>query len=127
LKPLWEINKNFIFVSLQKESKTTDFSYDQPLINLGDQIKDFSDTAAIISQLDLVICVDTAVAHLAGSLGKRCWVLLPKHDTDWRWLLNRNDSPWYPKVMRLFRQTTYNNWDEVVVKIVKSLQKYIIS
>ena len=70
--------------------------------NLGGQIEDFADTAAVIANLDLVISIDTSVAHLAGAMGKAVWVLL-KTDADWRWLLDRSDSPWYP-TMRLFRQ-----------------------
>ncbi len=84
------------------------------LTDLSSGIGDFADTAAIIANLDLVISVDTAVAHLAGALGKRCWVLLPHYKTDWRWLTDRDDSPWYPDVMRLFRQPRPGAWDEVI-------------
>ena len=73
---------------------------------------DFADTAGLISQLDLVITVDTAVAHLAGAMGKKVWVLLP-FVPDWRWLLDREDSPWYP-TMRLFRQKVKGDWAEVM-------------
>jgi len=75
-----------------------------PLTHLGSQIQDFADSAAIVSQLDLVICVDTGLAHLAGALGIACWVLLPHASTDWRWLQARDDSPWYPGALQLFRQ-----------------------
>ncbi len=94
-----------------------------PLVNLGPQISDFSDTAAIIEHLDLVICVDTAVAHLAGALGKACWVLLPDYKTDWRWLTERSDSPWYPDVMRLFRQPRTGGWTTVVAEVHSALQQ----
>jgi hypothetical protein len=70
---------------------------------------DFADTAALVAQLDLVISVDTAVAHLAGALGKPCWLLLPARGLDWRWMRERRDSPWYP-TMRLYRQTTPGDW-----------------
>ena len=76
---------------------------------LGDSLRDFADTAAVVTRLDLVISVDTAVAHLAGALGKPCWVLLPDYMTDWRWLTGRSDSPWYPG-MRLFRQPPGGTW-----------------
>ena len=73
---------------------------------------DFSDTAAFVANLDLVISVDTAVAHLAGALGKPVW-LLNRHDTCWRWLLNRSDSPWYLS-LRQFRQPALGEWDPVI-------------
>jgi len=77
------------------------------------------DTAAVIMNLDLVISSDTAVAHLAGALGVPVWVALPTIP-DWRWLLDREDCPWYP-TMRLFRQNSIGKWDEVIQAIVKEL------
>ncbi|RDK01751.1 tetratricopeptide repeat protein [Paraburkholderia lacunae] len=82
-------------------------------------LNSFDDTAALIMNLDLVIAVDTSVAHLAGALGKPVWVLLPAN-SDWRWLENRSDSPWYP-TMKLFRQTELGNWAPVVEEVAKSL------
>jgi len=79
------------------------------------QINDFSDTAALISQLDLVITVDTAVAHLAGALGKPTWLLLPQAP-DWRWMLNREDSPWYPTI-RILRQKSQKGWEETIQRV----------
>jgi len=79
----------------------------------------FMDTAAVIQHLDLVITIDTSVAHLAGALGKQVWVLLP-HTADWRWLQNRNDSPWYP-TMKLFRQPKPKDWKSVVDEIKEKL------
>jgi hypothetical protein len=76
------------------------------------ELHDFADTAALIEALDLVISVDTAPAHLAGALGKPVW-LLNRFDTCWRWMLRRDDSPWYP-TMRLFRQQRPGDWDGVM-------------
>ncbi len=84
------------------------------------QINDFADTASIVTQLDLVISVDTSVAHLAGAMGKPVWTLLP-FAPDWRWLLHRRDSPWYP-TMRLFRQPKIGAWDEVIAAARAELQ-----
>ena len=90
------------------------------VINLSPQIQDFIDTAALIEQMDLVICVDTSVAHLAGAMGKPVWVLL-YYTPDWRWLLGRKDTPWYP-TMRLFRQSLPQDWESVFVEVVKLLR-----
>ncbi|MEW6188006.1 MAG: tetratricopeptide repeat protein [Thermodesulfobacteriota bacterium] len=89
------------------------------LIDLTDGIRDFSDTAALIENLDLVISVDTAVAHLAGALGKKVWTILP-YSPDWRWLLDREDSPWYP-TMRLYRQPKPGDWEAVSRAIQRDL------
>lgn len=86
---------------------------------LGEQIGDFADAAAIVAQLDLVIAVDTPVAHLAGALGKPVWTLLP-FTPDWRWLLERGDSPWYPS-MRLFRQPAAGDWLSVFAEVAREL------
>lgn len=93
------------------------------LQQLPRRIESFADTAAIVTSLDLVISVDTAVAHLAGALGKSCWVLLPYHMTDWRWLDGRIDSPWYPVVMRLFRQPRRGDWHSVVQQVRFALEE----
>jgi hypothetical protein len=81
----------------------------------------FMDTAAVMMNLDLVLCVDTAPAHLAGALGRPVWVLLPAAP-DWRWLLGRDDSPWYP-TMRLFRQSQLGDWDEVLQRVAQALHQ----
>jgi tetratricopeptide (TPR) repeat protein len=83
-------------------------------------LRDFGDTAALIEAMDLVISIDTAVAHLAGALAKPVWIMLP-FNPDWRWLLHRDDSPWYPTA-RLFRQPAPGDWDSVVRSVVASLQ-----
>ena len=124
LVPLGKIG-HLRFISLQKgageEEAASDLSGDMRISTLGPQLRDFADTAAVISQLNLVISVDTAVAHLAAALGVPCWILLPAHLTDWRWLKDRSDSPWYPGVVRLFRQKTEGNWDSVVNDLHASL------
>jgi ADP-heptose:LPS heptosyltransferase len=83
-------------------------------------LKDFADTAALIAELDLVVSVDTAVVHLAGALGKPVWVLIP-FCPDWRWMLERADSPWYP-TMRLFRQSAPNDWAPAFAAIEAALR-----
>ena len=85
-------------------------------------VYDFQDTAQLVASLDLVISVDTAVAHLAGALGKPTWLLLPAHGTDWRWLRGRADSPWYPSA-RLFRQTRGEPWSAVVTRVLEALAR----
>ncbi len=123
LAPLWTV-PGITFYSLQKgqgEDEAKNPPAGQPLIHLGSDIEDFADTAAIVAQLDLVICVDTAIAHLAGALGKPCWVLLPAIKFDWRWLRDREDSPWYPS-LRLFRQKEIGKWDAVVQHLCCSLE-----
>jgi Flp pilus assembly protein TadD len=90
------------------------------VVDLGSRVGDMMDTAAAIQSLDLVICVDSAVAHLAGALGVPAWVALP-YSADWRWLTDRDDNPWYP-TMRLFRQKTWGDWDEVFERIAGQLE-----
>jgi tetratricopeptide (TPR) repeat protein len=122
LAPLFD-TPDIAFVSLQKELRDSDaatLAADPRLTDLGSQFEDFSDTAAVIAQLDLVIAVDTAVAHLAGALGKPVWILLP-FCPDWRWLLDRSDSPWYPTA-RLFRQPRVNDWDSVIAQVSQELR-----
>ena len=86
------------------------------------ELSDFADTAALVGALDLVISVDTAVAHLAGALGRPVW-LLNRRDTDWRWLLERDDSPWYP-TLRQFRQTQDGDWAPVVARVRDALRTW---
>ena len=90
--------------------------------DLGGMLNDFSDTAAAIARLDLVITVDTSVAHLAGALGKPAWVLLPSVP-DWRWMLTREDTPWYPN-MRLFRQHQAGDWPTVFERVAAALENH---
>ena len=93
------------------------------LIDLQDGQKDFADTAAIVANLNLVISIDTSVAHLAGAMGKPVWILLYK-SADWRWFLDREDSPWYPTA-RLFRQATLGDWQEVVTRVERELRALV--
>lgn len=126
LLPLWSV-PGVSFVSLQKgpgEDEAQHTSADFPLLALGHALDDFADTAAVISGLDLVISVDTAVAHLTGALGKPCWVLLPDYRTDWRWLSGRSDSPWYPQGMRLFRQLSGGDWAPVIATVLEVLKNW---
>lgn len=127
LRPLAQV-PGVRWVSLQKgagEDQALSPPEGLSLLHLGSQIEDFSDTAAIVAGLDLVICVDTAVAHLAGALGKPCWVLLPAYKTDWRWLEDRTDSPWYPSVLRLFRQSVQGRWTDVVDEVAVALEAFV--
>lgn len=111
-----------VWVSLQKEVRAADQKalHASGLCDLTAELADFADTAALIAGLDLVITVDTSVAHLAAALGKPVWLMLP-FAPDFRWLLDREDSPWYPN-MRLFRQERPGDWDGVVRRIGAALQ-----
>ncbi|MBK3665451.1 hypothetical protein JJE66_30010 [Bradyrhizobium diazoefficiens] len=90
------------------------------IVDLTERLTDFSDTAALVCRLDLVISVDTSVVHLAGALGAPVWTMLP-FSPDWRWLLNRDDSPWYSS-MRLFRQPKRGDWASVVDRVRRELE-----
>lgn len=119
-------NDNCIFYSLQKGLPAQEASclpQGAGFIDYMDEIHDFSDTAALIENLDLIISVDTAIVHLAGAIGKPVWTLLP-FVPDWRWMLSRDDSPWYP-AMRLFRQTSPGVWESVIEQIVKELAQIV--
>ena len=105
------------FVSLQVDQEPP-----SGVMELGRELKDFADTAAALLSMDLLITVDTAVAHLAGALGVPTWVLLPA-TPDWRWLLEREDSPWY-ETARLFRQKVRGDWGEVIGRVTAELERY---
>lgn len=115
---------NASFTGLQKEMRSEELPELSPcptFHNWASGINDFSDTAGLIQHMDLVISVDTSVAHLAGAMGKPTWVLLP-FSPDWRWLLNTDRSPWYPTV-RLFRQPKTGDWETVLAQVATSLAK----
>ena len=110
------------FVSLQKDVRAADADAlwrSGNIVDLRADLRDFADTAAVVAQLDLVITVDTAVAHLAGAMGKPVWVLLPRVP-DFRWLLDRATSPWYPSA-RLFRKGQVDTWDAVIAGVATEL------
>jgi ADP-heptose:LPS heptosyltransferase len=114
------------FVSLQKDPRPQDKAVLLELadiIDLTAGLTDFAETAALLRCLDLVITVDTSVAHLAGALGCPTWILLP-YTPDWRWLLGRDDSPWYPTV-RLFRQPQPRDYDSVIDRVRDELTAMI--
>jgi hypothetical protein len=116
------------WISLQKtgdRAKRADAATKTRLIDWMDDVTDFADTAALIENLDLVISVDTSVAHLAAAMGKPVW-LLNRFSGCWRWLRGRDDSPWYPTV-RLFTQSRRGNWDEVLARVAVALQQRFLA
>jgi tetratricopeptide (TPR) repeat protein len=122
LAPLWSV-PGVTFFSLQKgQDEAFMPPAAQPITALGNEIFDFTDTAAIVALLDLVICVDTSIAHIAGAMGRPCWVLLPAFGIDWRWLKAREDSPWYAS-LRLFRQSVPDDWAPTVERIRDALTR----
>lgn len=118
-QPVIDAHPEIQFYSLQVGPRAWEFERLKNVIDLAPTISDFTDTAQAILQLDLVISVDTAVGHLAGALDKPCWLLLP-HSPDWRWMLEREDSPWYPR-HRLFRQQGDLDWEPVLQRINEEL------
>ena len=119
--PLSRIDGVRLF-SLQKGPGSEELEHaDFPVTDLGCRVESFADSAAILKNLDLLITVDTAIAHCAGGLGMPVWVALP-FAPDWRWVFDRDDSPWYPS-MRLFRQKRWGDWDEVIEQIVQQLKR----
>jgi len=121
---LASLPKGFEYICLQKEVRQSDHTAleNSPIRFLGESLHDFSDTAAVCSLMDLVVSVDTSVAHLAAALGKKTVVLLP-FAPDWRWLLERNDSPWYPTI-QLLRQETMDDWERVLQKLSQILLNF---
>src|SRR5260370_5659767 len=117
LEPLFGLDQ-VSFVSLQRELAAADAATLAGMARItaiGEELHDFDDTAAVLALADLVISVDTSVAHLAGAMGRPAWILLP-FAPDWRWMLRREDSPWYPTA-RLFRQDALGDWDSVIARV----------
>ena len=114
------------FYSLQKGPAAEQAKNPPPGLQLHDlapELNDFADTAAVMSLMDLIITTDTSVPHLAGALARPVWVMLQRNP-DWRWLREREDSPWYP-TMRLFHQSTRGDWDSVIAKVVDALSHWV--
>jgi Flp pilus assembly protein TadD len=117
-----------VFVSLQKPipaGDQTGLSLFPGMTDIADELTDFGETAAVMENLDLIITVDTAMGHLAGALARPVWILIPKA-ADWRWLLGRTDSPWYPTA-RLFRQDKPGAWDEAILRLRAALAEDLAS
>lgn len=117
-----ESNPNYDWINLQCDASE---QQNQVLSDIGVRcfpgaIGNFADTAALLMHMDVVVTVDTAVAHLSGALGRPTWLMLQKYSTDWRWLLDRDSSPWY-STARLFRQSDYDNWSSVIDKVTQFL------
>jgi Flp pilus assembly protein TadD len=117
---------NVQLYSLQRGDREQDLiRHDHlPIIDLAPNLHSLADTAAAVDQLDLVISVDTAVLHLAGAMGKPAWALIP-FAPDWRWMLDRQDSPWYP-TLRLFRQSRPGQWDDVIERVMEHLDRTLL-
>jgi hypothetical protein len=114
------------FVSLHRDVRPADvvvLAERGDILHFGEELKDYADTAALMSNLDLIVSVDTSVVHLAGALAKPVWILLP-FMPDWRWLLDREDTPWYPTA-RLFRQDATRAWDGVIARLRAALHDFV--
>jgi hypothetical protein len=125
LAPLFEV-PGVAFLSVQKGPATAQMAACKgraPLLNLDAQIQDFEDTIAILDAADLLISVDTSVVHFAGALGKPAWAMIP-FAPDWRWLTQREDTPWYPSV-RLFRHPAPKRWDLVLPRVAEELSRFV--
>jgi tetratricopeptide (TPR) repeat protein len=125
VRPLLALDADFICLHTElSDSERKQFSSLPNAVSLKEGLEDFADTAGLVENIDLVITVDTAIAHLAGALGKPVWVM-NRYATCWRWLLNRSDSPWYP-TLRLFRQPTLGDWNGVVREVMPAAAAFIL-
>jgi len=125
LAPLWSAGDPS-FISVQRDGREADagvLARAPRLLHLGDELSDFADTAAVLALADLVISVDSAVAHLAGAMGRPVWILLP-FSPDWRWMLEREESPWYPTA-KLLRQPAIGDWDSVIERLRRELTRAV--
>ena len=119
------LSPKFSYICLQNEIRDSDrhvLNENDSILDVSIELNDFEDTAALIESLDLVISVDTSVAHLSGALQKSTWLLL-SHVPDWRWMLNRKDSPWYSS-LRLFRQSALGDWSGVLKEMKFELERF---
>ena len=119
----WLDLPNVTYYSLQKGDAAKE-ARGRKIVELPDDVHDFADTAAIIANLDLIVSVDTSVAHVAAAMGKPVWVL-SRLDACWRWLRNRPDSPWYPTI-RLFRQRKFGDWADVFERIALEIRHLFV-
>jgi tetratricopeptide (TPR) repeat protein len=113
------------WISLQKETNDADAALlreHHQIVSYHNDLRDFADTAALIDHLDLVITIDTSVAHLAGAMGKPVWIMLP-YNADWKWLLDRDDTPWYPTA-RLFRRDDPRSWGDMIAQVAIVLRDF---
>ena len=125
LQPLWSID-GASFIGVQRDLREEDaraLAGAPRLAHVGEELSDFADTAAVLALADLVISVDSAVAHLAGAMGRPLWILLP-FSPDWRWMLGREDSPWYPTA-RLWRQPSIGDWESVIARVRAELTRAV--
>jgi hypothetical protein len=112
------------YVSLQYEVREVDretLRMHREILHFAEELRDFTDMAALCENLDLVLSIDTNVAHLSGALGQKTWVLLPLRP-DWRWLMDRVDSPWYP-TLKLYRQDAVGDWSGVLSRLAEDLKR----
>ena len=124
MSPLLDVAATFVSLQKQPRPQDADFLRERPdIMDFTADLPDFAETAALASCLDLVITVDTSVAHLAAALGRPTWILLP-YTPDYRWLLDRDDSPWYPTA-KLFRQNESRDYTSVLKRVRNELDERI--
>ncbi|POM17944.1 hypothetical protein CSX04_06246 [Burkholderia cepacia] len=125
LAPLVALDATFVSLQVGVRPRDAEAFEASGVLSFEAELKDFAETAALVDTLDLVIAVDTSVVHLAGALGRPVWVMLPRVP-DWRWLLERDDSPWYPSAT-LFRQGLPGDWPALVERVAQALAARILA